>query len=61
MIPSLYANSHKSANEQVRLGRATDWRDIGEDVYAGEGLKLFWIDGADKPILELKKIELNQI
>ncbi len=59
LIPSLYANSYKSSSEQVRLGRATDWRDIGEDVYAGEGLKLFWIDGADKPILELKKIALN--
>lgn len=60
MIPSLYAGSYKNSNDQVRLGRMTDWREMGEDIYGGEGLKLFWIDGADKPIFEVKKIELNQ-
>jgi type VI secretion system protein ImpE len=57
IIPSLYAGTYKNPNDQVRLGRMTDWRDIGEDIYVGEGLKLFWIDGADKPILEVKEIE----
>jgi type VI secretion system protein ImpE len=60
MIPSLYVNSHKNQNDQVRLGRMTDWREIGEDIYAGEGLKLFWVDGTDQPILELKEVEINQ-
>lgn len=60
MIPSLYAGSYRNENDQVRLGRATDWREIGEDIYAGEGLKLFWIDGADKPILELKEVVMIQ-
>lgn len=59
IIPSLYAGTYKNQNDQVRLGRMTDWREIGEDIYVGEGLKLFWIDGADKPILEIKEIELN--
>jgi type VI secretion system protein ImpE len=59
MIPSLYVNSYQNQNEQVRLGRMTDWRELGEDIYIGEGLKLFWIDGADRPILELKEIEIN--
>jgi len=60
MIPSLYAGSYKNTNDQVRLGRMTDWRELGEDIYIGEGLKLFWVDGTDKPILEVKEIELNQ-
>jgi type VI secretion system protein ImpE len=60
MIPSLYAGTYKNQNDQVRLGRMTDWRELGEDIYMGEGLKLFWIDGADKPILDLKEVELNQ-
>lgn len=59
MIPSLYVNSYQNQNEQVRLGRMTDWRELGEDIYIGEGLKLFWIDGADRPILELKEIEMD--
>ena len=60
MIPSLYVNTYKNQNDQVRLGRMTDWRELGEDIYMGEGLKLFWIDGSDKPILELKEVEMTQ-
>jgi protein involved in temperature-dependent protein secretion len=37
----------------------TDWRDAGEDIYVGEGLKLFWMDGSDTPILELKTVDFN--
>jgi len=58
-IPALYANSSKSGNDQVRLGRMTDWRDAGEDIFIGEGLRLFWFNGQDKPILELKEIEFK--
>lgn len=60
MIPSLYAGSYKNSNDQVRLGRMTDWREAGSDIFIGEGLKLFWADGADKPILEVKEIEMIQ-
>lgn len=55
-IPALYANSWKSDNDQVRLGRMTDWRDAGEEIFTGEGLRLFWADGKDRPILELNEI-----
>ena len=56
-FPSLYANSFKSDNDQVRLGRMTDWKDLGEEVYIGEGMRMFWSEGKDKPILELNEIE----
>lgn len=59
-FPALYANSFKSTNDQIRLGRMTDWRDAGEDIYVGEGMKMFWFDGKDKPVLELKEIEFNR-
>ncbi len=58
-FPSLYANSFKSENDQVRLGRMTDWKDLGEDVYIGEGMRMFWSEGKDKPILELNEIEFT--
>src|SRR5437870_709932 len=32
-IPSLYSGSWKSDNDQVRLGRMTDWRSLGEETY----------------------------
>lgn len=57
MVPSLYVNTHQSQNDQIRLGRMTDWRELGEDLFAGEGLKLFWMDGQDIPVLELKEVD----
>jgi len=59
LIPTLYAGSFKHDNDQVRLGRMTDWRDAGEELFIGEGTKLFWMDGQDKPILDIKSIEFN--
>jgi type VI secretion system protein ImpE len=56
-FPALYANSFKSDNDQIRLGRMTDWRDAGSEIFIGEGMRMFWSDGRDKPILELNEIE----
>lgn len=58
-IPTLYANSWKHDNDQVRLGRMTDWRDLGGEIFIGEGQKIFFIEGADRPILEFEKIEFE--
>jgi type VI secretion system protein ImpE len=56
-IPALYSGSWKSSNDQVRLGRMTDWRDLGGDTFVGEGTRLFWMDGKDKSILDIETIE----
>lgn len=58
-LPSLYVNTWKNADDQVRLGRTVDWRDIGDDIYIGEGARIFTMDGKDKPILDIKSIEFN--
>lgn len=58
-FPALYAGSWKSDNDQVRLGRMTDWRDLGSDLFTGEGMKLFWMDGKDRSILDLETIEFH--
>jgi len=55
-LPSLYVNSWKNDDDQIRLGRAVDWRDLGDDVYTGEGVRLFWMDGQQKPALDVKTI-----
>lgn len=56
-LPSMYVNSWKSGDDQIRLGRASDWRDLGDDVFVGEGTKMFWMDGTDKAVLDISKIE----
>ncbi|MBX7053353.1 MAG: hypothetical protein K1X36_00225 [Pyrinomonadaceae bacterium] len=55
-FPSLYSGSYHSENDMVRLGRMTDWRDLGSELFFGEGLKLFWMDGQDRSILDLDTI-----
>lgn len=58
-FPALYSGSWKSSNDQIRLGRMTDWRDAGDELFIGEGTKLFWMDGKDKSILDLETIEFE--
>jgi len=60
-LPALYSGSWKSDNDQVRLGRMTDWRDLGDELFTGEGTKLFWMDGKDKSILDIRTIEFLRI
>ena len=57
LIPALYSDSWRSDNDQIRLGRMTDWRDAGEEIFIGEGMKMFWADGQDKPIVEVETVE----
>lgn len=56
-FPALYSGSWKHDNDMVRLGRMTDWLDIGEDLFTGEGTKIFWMDGKDRSILDIQTIE----
>jgi type VI secretion system protein ImpE len=58
-IPVLYANSHKQEHEQVRLGRMTDWQQLGDEVYAGVGQRLFLAGEQDKAMLEISTIEFE--
>jgi type VI secretion system protein ImpE len=58
-LPSLYVNTYKNGDDQVRLGRSVDWREAGDDIYIGEGTRVFTMDGKDKPILDIKSIEFN--
>jgi type VI secretion system protein ImpE len=58
-IPALYEGSSSHPDNQVKLGRMTDWKDLGEGIYRASGLRLFLIDGEDKSLLESGKIEFD--
>jgi type VI secretion system protein ImpE len=60
-IPTLYEGSGKHTDEQVKLGRMTDWKDVGEDLYIASGLRLFLVDGEDKTLFDAKKIEFDRV
>jgi type VI secretion system protein ImpE len=59
-VPALYAGSSDSGDEQVKLGRATDWKLVGVDLYRAAGLRLFVAGGEEKSIFEISAIEFNQ-
>jgi len=60
-IPALYAGSSKHSDDRVKLGRMTDWAEIGEGVYAGAGQRLFLVDDQDKAMLEARSIEFGNL
>lgn len=58
-LPALYAGSSQHPNDQVRLGRMTDWKQVGEDLYRAVGLRLFLVDDEDKPIFEARTVKFD--
>ena len=60
-LPALYFNSSAHPNEQVRLGRMTDWQSPGEEIYAGAGLKMFFVDGEEQPLFEARQVEFDMV
>ncbi|MGB0911713.1 MAG: type VI secretion system accessory protein TagJ [Nitrospirales bacterium] len=60
-IPVLYVNSANSGNDQVRLGRMTQWESPGAGVTVGVGQRVFLNDGQDRGMLEVHEIEFDTL
>lgn len=58
-LPTLYAGSQQHENDQIKLGRMTDWRETSEDIYTGIGMRLFLVDDEDKALLQVRSIEFD--
>ena len=59
-LPALYVNSWKSSDDEVRLGRTVDWRDIGDEIYVGEGARLYWMGGMEMPCTRIENISFRR-
>ncbi len=57
LLPTLSPLSWKHSDDQVRLGRATDWQDDGTGNVVPVGQKMFAVDDDEIPILEIRKVE----
>ena len=57
LLPVISPLSWKHANNQVRLGRATEWEDDGTGSAVPLGQKMFAVDEDEVPILEIRKLE----
>lgn len=58
-VPALYNETWRSSDDNIRLGKVTDWRDVGEEIYVGEGMKLFAVGNEHKSILDIETIEFK--
>lgn len=59
LIPTRYPGSELSADPAIRFARKTDWDDRGHGCFFGLGQRLFATDQGDFPILQVRRIALN--
>lgn len=61
-LPALYPESAASDDESLQLGRSTEWRELGGQLYRGLGQKILFATQGDEvieaPLLETRVIEL---
>lgn len=59
LLPVISPLSWKHTDDQVRLGRATDWQDDGDGNVVPLGQKMFALDEDEIPILEIRHLEFD--
>ena len=57
---ALYPGTHAQSDDQLRLGRKTDWLTHGGGPVTGVGQKLFLLGDDALPLLELGTVELDR-
>ena len=60
-LPVLYAGSSDHDDDQVKLGRMTDWKTMRGGLVLGVGQRLFLIDGEEKPMLEVREVAFDAV
>jgi len=55
-LPVLYAGSSAHPNDQVKLGRMTEWQDVGAQLTRGIGQRLFLADNEEYAILGVRDV-----
>jgi type VI secretion system protein ImpE len=58
-FPVLYTGSAADPNDQIRLGRTTEWRGEAGVPIRGFGQRMFLIGEQDRTILELRSLSIN--
>ncbi|MFN2531642.1 MAG: type VI secretion system accessory protein TagJ [Pyrinomonadaceae bacterium] len=59
-MPSLYEGTSEHPDDQTKLGRLTDWQDLGGEVYRSVGLRMFRVDDQDKTLFEIESIQFAE-
>jgi type VI secretion system protein ImpE len=60
-VPVLYPMSHEHPDNNVKLGRTTEWKGPEEGPVLGLGLRVFRAGDDDVNILDIKELELEPV
>ncbi|HEY7895264.1 MAG TPA: type VI secretion system accessory protein TagJ [Gemmatimonadaceae bacterium] len=58
IVPALTPLSTEDANDHVRLGRLTEWRELADGTPIPVGQKMLLVDGEEFPILEVRELDI---
>lgn len=59
LIPTRYAGSENSDDQQILLARKTLWDEFAPDAYRGLGQRLLTTDAGDIPLMDVREIALD--
>jgi type VI secretion system protein ImpE len=60
LLPALTPLSFDSTDDELRLGRATDWVEQPEGDFIPVGQKMLLVDGEQLPLLSIRELEIHQ-
>ena len=61
LIPVRYPETERAEDSAFKLSRKTEWKKLAEDLFTGNGQRMLTTDQADYPLLEVRRIELDQL
>lgn len=61
LLPAMAPLSYEDADDNVRLGRATEWRERPDGEVVPVGQRLILADDEDTPYLDIRSVEINAV
>lgn len=58
-LPALYPGSHEHVDNQIKLGRTTDWKELEDGPMLGIGLHTFKMDEESLALLEWRELQVT--
>lgn len=58
-LPTLYPNSHEHPDEEVRLGRTNDWKELAEGATLGVGARTFLVGDEGIGLREWRDLQMS--
>ena len=58
-VPTRYPGSEAAGDDLVRLGRRTEWMQVGKDGWTGVGQRMLATDAGEFPLLDIRQVEFD--